>query len=216
MFPWTRPAARSLFVITIDPLRTLGSGLLGAIPNFVFLAVLALVTHGTLKLMRIIFDHIARGAITFSGFESEWAWPTYRLIRFLIIALTVVVGYPYIPGSDTGAFKGVSLFMGIVFSLGSSSLIGNLIAGYSMVYRRAFRIGDRVRIGQHVGDIEQVRVLVPHLRTPKNEEVVVPNSIILSSEVVNYSSLARQRGLICTPLLASATKPLGDRLRLCC
>jgi small-conductance mechanosensitive channel len=196
LFPWTRPAARSLFVITIDPLRTLGSGLLGAIPKLVFLATLALVTHGTLKLLRVIFNHMARGAITLSGFESEWAWPTYRLIRVLVVALAAVVAYPYIPGSDTGAFKGVSLFMGVVFSLGSSSLIGNLIAGYSMVYRRAFRIGDRVRIGQHIGDVQQVRVLVTHLRTPKNEEVVVPNSTILTTEVVNYSSLARQRGLI--------------------
>src|SRR6185437_5155700 len=89
-----------------------------------------------------------------------------------------------------------SLFMGVVFSLGSSSLIGNFIAGYSMTYRRTFRVGDRVRIGDQAGDVEQVRLLVTRLRTPKNEEVVVPNSAILGSNVVNYSAMAEGRGLI--------------------
>jgi small-conductance mechanosensitive channel len=117
-------------------------------------------------------------------------------VRILVVALAVVVAYPYIPGSNSEAFKGVSLFMGIIFSLGSSSLIGNLIAGYSMTYRRAFKLGDRVRIGQHVGEVSQMRLMVTHLRTPKNEEVVVPNSVILGAEVVNYSSLAREQGLI--------------------
>jgi small-conductance mechanosensitive channel len=117
-------------------------------------------------------------------------------VRLLAITFSVIVAYPYIPGSGSEAFKGVSLFMGIVFSLGSSSLIGNLIAGYTMTYRRAFRLGDRVKIGDQVGDVERMRVLVTHLRTIKNEEVIVPNSTILGSEVINYSSLARQRGLI--------------------
>jgi small-conductance mechanosensitive channel len=122
--------------------------------------------------------------------------PTYRLVRILVVAFAVVVAYPYVPGSQTDAFKGVSIFIGIVFSLGSSSLIGNIIAGYSMTYRRAFRVGDRVRVGEHVGDVDKIRLMVTHLRTPKNEEIVIPNSQILSSEVINYSTLARQHGLI--------------------
>jgi small-conductance mechanosensitive channel len=149
-----------------------------------------------MKVIRAIFDGLAAGSLTLTGFDPEWAWPTYRLVRILVIGLAVVVAYPYIPGSESGAFKGISLFAGIVFSLGSSSLIGNFIAGYSMTYRRAFRLGDRVKIGDHVGDIEQTRLLVTHLRTPKNEEVVVPNSKILSDEILNYSSMARESGLI--------------------
>jgi small-conductance mechanosensitive channel len=114
----------------------------------------------------------------------------------MVIAFAVVIAYPYIPGSRSEAFKGVSLFIGIIFSLGSSSLIGNFIAGYSMTYRRAFRVGDRVQIGDHVGIVERMRLMVTHLRTLKNEELVVPNSTILGAEVINYSSLARERGLI--------------------
>jgi small-conductance mechanosensitive channel len=196
LFPWTRGLAKSLFGIAIDPLKTIGIGLVGMIPNVAFLAILVLVTRYGLKIIRILFDGLSSGAVKLTGFETDWAWPTYRLVRILVIALTAVVAYPYIPGSESGAFKGVSLFMGIIFSLGSSSLIGNVIAGYSMTYRRAFRLGDRVKIGQHIGDVEVMRLLVTHLRTPKNEEVVVPNSMILGSEVVNYSSMARERGLI--------------------
>ncbi len=117
-------------------------------------------------------------------------------MRMLVVVFAIVVAYPYIPGSESGAFKGVSLFIGIIFSLGSSSFISNFIAGYSMTYRRAFRLGDRVKIGDQIGDVEQIRLLVTHLRTIKNEEVVVPNSTILGNEVVNYSSLARNPGLI--------------------
>ena len=196
LFPWTRPAAQRLFEIAIDPLKTVGLGLIGMIPNLVFLAVLILLTRTVLRIIRVLFDNVARGSITMSGFDPEWSWPTYRLVRILVVALSVVVAYPYIPGSNSEAFKGVSLFMGIIFSLGSSSLIGNLIAGYSMTYRRAFKLGDRVRIGQNVGDVSQMRLMVTHLRTPKNEEIVVPNSVILGAEVVNYSSLAREQGLI--------------------
>jgi small-conductance mechanosensitive channel len=195
-FPWTRGFAQRLFAIIVDPLKTMGAGLVGMIPNLVFLAILAVVTRYALKMMQAVFDAMANGTLTLKNFEPEWAQPTYRLVRLLVIALAVVVAYPYIPGSETGAFKGVTLFAGVIFSLGSSSFIGNIIAGYSMTYRRPFRVGDRVKIGEHTGDVEDIRLFVTRLRTIKNEEVVVPNSKILESEVINYSSMARDRGLI--------------------
>jgi small-conductance mechanosensitive channel len=108
----------------------------------------------------------------------------------------LIIAYPYIPGSGSEAFKGISIFVGVVFSLGSSSVIGNMIAGYTMTYRRVFKLGDRVLINDHLGDVEQVRMLVTYLRTPKNEIVAIPNSEILNGEVVNYSALAKTEGLI--------------------
>ncbi|HEY7745022.1 MAG TPA: mechanosensitive ion channel family protein [Desulfuromonadales bacterium] len=196
LFPWTRGLGKGLVDILINPLRIMGLGLLKAVPDLVFLLVFFFVTRYVLKLVRLFFAGVADGTVVLPEFEAEWAWPTFRLVRLLLIAFALIVAYPYIPGSDSGAFKGVSLFIGVLFSLGSSSLIGNLIAGYSMTYRRAFRIGDRIRVGEHIGDVEQRRLLVTHLRTPKNEEVVIPNSTILGGEVVNYSTLARQQGLI--------------------
>jgi small-conductance mechanosensitive channel len=113
-----------------------------------------------------------------------------------VVVFALVVAYPYIPGAESPAFRGLSIFFGILVSLGSSSTISNIIAGYTLTYRRAFKVGDRVRIDDVTGDVVEVRLLVTHLHTVKNEEVIVPNSKILSSDVVNYSSLARTRGLI--------------------
>jgi small-conductance mechanosensitive channel len=196
LFPWTRGLAGSLVSLLVDPLRTIGLGFLQNVPKLAFLVILFIITRYLLKLIRLYFQNIADGSAVLPGFDPEWAEPTYRLIRILLVAFMVIVAYPYIPGSGSEAFKGVSLFIGVLFSLGSSSLIGNLIAGYTMTYRRAFRIGDRVMIGTYLGDVEQVRLMVTYLRTLKNELVAIPNSMILNGEVVNYSTLASKQGLI--------------------
>ena len=196
LFPWTRGIAARLTSWIVTPLLTMGQALLADIPDLIFLVILALVVRYGLKLLRLFFDGIDRGSITFEGFEAEWAWPTYKMVRIAVIAFAVVVAYPYIPGSGSEAFKGVSLFAGVVFSLGSTSAISNIVAGYTMAYRRAFRVGDRVKIGDVVGDVTDVRMAVTTVRTPKNEEVVIPNATILNGEIVNYSTLAKTRGLI--------------------
>jgi len=196
LFPWTRGTATRLFAIAIDPLRQMVLSLAWIVPDVVFLVILFVVTRYVLKLVRLFFDSVATGRVKVQHFDAEWALPTYRLVRVLIIAFALVVAYPYIPGSGTDAFKGISVFIGVVFSLGSSSLIGNLIAGYSMTYRRAFKLGDRVKIGEHAGEVVELRLLATHLRTLKNEEVIIPNATSVSSEVVNFSTMARTRGLI--------------------
>lgn len=196
LFPWTRGFAIGMLHLVLNPLLVIGRGLLSAVPDLVFLVVLALVTRFLLRLIRLFFLELDRGVLHFEGFDPDWAMPTYRLVRLLVIAFAVIVAFPYIPGSDSGAFKGVTIFAGVLFSLGSSSVIGNVIAGYTMTYRRAFRDGDRIRVGDVVGEVTRTRLLVTIVRTAKNEEVVIPNSVILTSPVVNYSALARDGGLI--------------------
>jgi small-conductance mechanosensitive channel len=196
LFPWTRRFASLLWSLLIDPLRAMGDSVLAAIPGLAFLVILVIVTRYLLKTIRLFFMALAEGTTPLVNFERDWAWPTYRLVRFFVIAFALVVAYPYIPGSQSEAFKGISLFLGVIVSLGSSSVIGNIIAGYTMIYRRAFRVGDRVKIEEHVGDITESRLLVTHLRTPKNEEIVIPNSVILNNSVVNYSTLARKGQLV--------------------
>ena len=196
LFPWTRGASSRLLRYILDPLGTIGWGMVNAIPNLLFLVILFLITRAGLKLIYLFFAAVGRGEVALSGFEREWADPTYKLLRVAVVALALVVAYPYIPGSGSDAFKGISIFIGIVFSLGSSSAIANMIAGYTMTYRRAFRLGDRVKIGDTTGDVTEMRLQVTHLTTVKNEEVIIPNSSILNNEVVNYSSLARRHGLI--------------------
>lgn len=196
LFPWTRPVHARLASWLVAPLRTIGDAVVAALPNIVFLLILFLVLRWVIGLIRLFFDAVGRGAITLEGFDPEWAQPTFKIIRVAVVAFGVVVAYPYIPGSSTAAFKGVSIFAGVVLSLGSSSIVSNLIAGFTMTYRRAFRIGDRVRIGNVIGDVEDIRLQVTRIRTPKNEEVVIPNSTILGGEITNYSALASSCGLV--------------------
>ena len=195
-FPWTRGTSAGLVSLIIGPLQTMAQGVVRQIPNLIFLAIFFVVVRFILRITRLLFEGIGRGFVTFANFEPEWATPTYKIVRLAIVAFAIVVAYPYVPGSDSDAFKGVSLFVGVLLSLGSSSAIANVIAGYSMTYRRAFKIGDRVKIAGHVGDVTDQRLQVTRLRSLKNEEIVIPNSQILNGEVVNFSTLARTHGLI--------------------
>ncbi len=195
-FPWTRATSQRLRGYLLGPLETIATGILNHIPSIIFLVILYCITRFALRLIHRFFDALKTGDVKLSGFDPGWSDSTYKLIRLGIVVLALIVAYPYIPGGDSDAFKGISIFIGIVFSLGSSSAIANLIAGYLMTYRRAFHVGDRIKIGGTLGDVVEMRLQVTHLKTPKNEEVIIPNSSILNNEVVNYSSLARQGGLI--------------------
>lgn len=195
-FPSTRPVAQELAGYLLDPLRTMGSELLAELPSLMFLLVLIIVVRFVLRFLKFWFAAVASGALHVAGFEPQWAEPTYRLVRIGVVAFALVVAYPYIPGSGSEAFKGLSIFAGVLISIGSSSFISNYMAGYTLIYRRLFAVGDRVQIGDVVGEVLETRVQVTRLRTYKNEEVIIPNSTILNSVVTNYTKLAASRGLI--------------------
>jgi small-conductance mechanosensitive channel len=196
LYPWTRGFAVWLFDLILDPLEYMGETTLAKVPDLVFLVILFFITRYILRMIQVFFHSIDRGAIRLRSFEQEWAWPTYRILRLLVVIFAVVVAYPYIPGSDSEAFKGISILLGLIVSLGSSSIIANIIAGYSMAYRRPFKVGDRVKINDTAGEVIEIRVLVTRLRSLKNEEVVIPNTTILNGDVINYSTWAEQQGLI--------------------
>jgi len=195
-FPPTRGLSHDMAGFALGPLRVMVVGIAAAIPSLVFLAVLFVVVRVGLRFVRFFFEAVRQGSVTLANFDPDWAEPTYKIVRIAAIAFALVVAYPYVPGSSTDAFKGVSLFLGIVFSLGSSSAISNVIAGYMLTYRRALKVGDRVRIGSAMGEVIETRLQVTHLRSIKNEEIIIPNSQIMAGEVLNYSSLSRTRGLI--------------------
>jgi len=196
LFPWTRPAARVLLDLVLDPLLTIWNGFLEELPSLVFLVVLWFVVRYLLKVVRAFFTGVGSGRIRLQNFDADWADPTYKIVRILVIALALVLAYPYIPGSESAAFKGVSVFVGVLLSLGSSSFISNIIAGLTMTYRGAFREGDLVKVGDTVGWVQDVKLMVTRLRTYKNESVILPNSNVLNTEVVNYSQMAANEGLV--------------------
>ena len=196
LFPWTRYIARPLLGYLINPVVVIGKALLDYLPNLFFLVILIALLRLILKLTRTFFSEINRGNISVPGFYTDWAWPTYRIVRVIVVIIGAVVAYPYIPGSGSEAFKGITLLLGVLLSLGSTSLIANILAGYTMTYRRAFTLGDLVRIDGSLGEVTEIGLLVTRMRSLKNEEVIIPNSTILNGEVVNYSSMITDNELI--------------------
>ena len=195
-FPWSRGAGLRLFEYIWRPLAAAGESVVAAIPSLVLLTILFLATRYGLSLAHLYFESVQAGSIRLHNFEPEWALPTYNLVRVAAIAFALVVAYPLIPGSGSDAFKGLSLLAGVMLSLGSTTAMANMVAGYMLVYRRAFRIGDIVKIGEVVGRVSERRLQVTHIHTVKNEEITIPNSVILGSEVTNYSRPAHEGRLI--------------------
>jgi len=195
-FPWTRGVSAALIDYLHSGAVVILNTITEDIPNIVIMLIIGIITRYVIKFCRFIFAEIGRGALTLPGFFSEWADPTYKILRFLILAFAAVVIFPYFPGHDSPAFKGVSIFVGVLFSFGSAGTVGNIIAGVLLTYTRAFQVGDRVRIADTTGDVLGRTLLVTRIRTIKNEDVTVPNSLVLSSHIVNFSSCAKEAGLI--------------------
>ncbi|HRP68865.1 MAG TPA: mechanosensitive ion channel [Turneriella sp.] len=195
-FPWTQGWADILFGYILSPLKAVGAAIIGFVPNLFFIGVIIWVTRYLIRVVNMIFTEMGRGTVNFSGFHPEWAAPTYKIIRFLIIAFSGVMIFPYLPGSNSPAFQGVSIFFGVLFSLGSTSAIANVVAGVVLTYMRPFKEGDLVKIADTVGDVMEKTLLVTRIKTSKNVVVTVPNSMILSTHMTNYSSSAKDPGLI--------------------
>ncbi len=195
-FPWTRNLALKLLDYVFAALSKMGNGVLDELPALTFLVVLFFLTRYILKTLKLFFEQVSQGRISIGELDADVAETTYKIIRLLVIAFALVVAYPYIPGSESPAFKGVSIFVGVIFSLGSTSAIGNIAAGLSLLYMRAFREGDVVKIGEAQGIVLHRKLLVTRVKTFKNEEITVPNSSILAAQVTNYSQQARMEGVI--------------------
>jgi small-conductance mechanosensitive channel len=196
MFPWTRAISLKLVGYAFLPIRSVTAAVGGYLPKLLFVLVIAAVVNLAMRLVRVFFRQIERGRIVFASFPPEWADPTNKIVRVLLMAFGLVVAFPYLPASDSPAFAGVSVFMGVLVSLASSSALSNMIAGIVLTYTGAFKIGDRVKVGDAFGDIIETSLLATRVRTIKNEDITIPNSIALGTAVTNYSREAGTLGLI--------------------
>lgn len=187
-FPWTRQLSVELLGYVATPFVRIAGALAEAIPDLIAIAVIVLVTRYIVKLIRMFFIGMERGAITFKGFHHEWAMPTYKIVRFLVFVFAAVAIFPYVPGSQSEAFKGISVFLGVLVSLGAAGSISNVVAGVVLTYMRPFNVGDRVKIADTIGDITEKSLLVTRIRTIKNVDITIPNALVLSSHIINFSS----------------------------
>ena len=196
IFPWTENFAHTLFGYILNPLKRIATALWNYLPSLITIIVIVFIFRYVLNFLYYLKTEIEKGNLHLPGFYTDWANPTYQIIRILIIAFMLVVIFPYLPGSESPIFKGVSVFLGFLFTFGSAGSLSNIISGLVLTYMRLFKIGDRVKIADVTGDVIEKSLLVTRIRTTKNEIISIPNSTIMTSPTINYSSDAPDMGLI--------------------
>jgi small-conductance mechanosensitive channel len=191
IFPATRGWAAALMNVFRNAGSAMGSQFIDYLPKLMVIILTAAIAYYAIRLARLVFHGLATRRITVSGFYPEWAMPTFSLVRLLIIAVAFVLILPNLPAAQSSAFRGVSIFVAVLVSLGSTAAVANMVAGVVLTYTRAFRIGDRVRIADTVGNVEEKSLFVTRVTTPKNVEIAIPNAMVLANHVVNFSARAR-------------------------
>jgi small-conductance mechanosensitive channel len=209
LLPWTKPISKLFWGYFRSTLSLAWGEFIKYLPNLFSVALVIIVTSYILRFIKPIFDELNKGTISLPGFYPDWATPTYRILEISILALAAVIIFPYLPGFGSPAFQGVSVFLGIVFSLGSSAAFANAIAGIILIYTRAFQIGDRVKVADILGDVEEKLLLVTRIRTSYNVIVTIPNASLLSSNIINYSATIRDTNI---PLILSVSVTLNYRI----
>ena len=192
LFPWTQDWSEELLGYALSPLRRLGALVIDGAPNVLAIAVIIVVVRWLMRLSDYLFVQVEEGDVVLKNFEPELAEPTRKIAKFLLVILGVMLIYPYTPIVNSPVFQGLTVFLGILFSLGSSTAISNMVAGVVLTYTLAFRVGDRIKVGDTFGDVVEKTFLVTRIRTPKNEDVAVPNATVLSNHIVNYSRMSRE------------------------
>jgi small-conductance mechanosensitive channel len=196
IFPWTQDLAATLFGYVTRPLGGILSAVWHFLPNLITIVVIFFVFHYVIKGLAFLRNEVERGVLTLPGFYPDWAAPTFQLLRIVLYAFMLVVVFPYLPGSDSPIFRGVTVFLGALFTFGSAGSLSNIIAGLVLTYMRSFQISDRVMIGEVTGDVIEKTMLVTRVRTVKNEIISIPNSTVIGSHTINYTSESVGRGLI--------------------
>ncbi len=187
-FPWAEGVVQLFYQYISTPIKYVLYGFVDFIPSLFFILIIAFFARYAVRVINEIAKDIELGKFKIINFHKDWAKPTGKIFGIFIYAMSLVLIFPYLPGSGSSAFQGVSIFIGAIISFGSTSAIANIIAGVMITYMRPFQIGDRVKIDQIVGDVLEKTMLVTRLRTLKKEDVTIPNANILLGNIINYSN----------------------------
>ncbi len=196
IFPQTKDLANKILSYIWNPVKSIFTSVVDYIPNLFTIIIICIAMRYLVRMVRYLATEMQAGRLKINGFYPDWAIPSFHIVRFMLYAFMVAMIYPYLPGSKSGVFQGISVFVGLIFSLGSSTVIGNIIAGLVITYMRSFKIGDRIKLNDTMGNVIEKTPLVIRIRTPKNEVVTLPNSFMMSTQTVNYTRSAREFGLI--------------------
>ncbi|MBE9243036.1 mechanosensitive ion channel family protein [Microcystis aeruginosa LEGE 00239] len=206
LFPWTRKFGDGFLQYFFSALEVVSQEIAKYLPSIFIILLIIFITHYLLRAIKPFFTGLERENLVINGFYPDWAKPTYNLLSLLIIALAIVIAFPYLPGFNSPAFQGVSVFLGVLFSLGSTSAIANVVGGIILIYTRSFQLGDKISIGDVIGDVIEKGLLVTRIRTPANRIITIPNSSLLNTNVINFSVSQRE---FKQPLILQTTVTLG-------
>lgn len=196
IIPATQWLYDTLLGYVLSPIKTVGMAVWDYIPHLFSIVIIVVIFRFVIKTVGIVAKRVSDGTIVIKGFYPDWAKATFNIIRTVLVVFMIIFISPHIPNADSTAFQGISVFVGLLLSLGSTSFIGNLIAGLVITYMRPFHVGDRIRVGETFGDVLEKTSLVTRIKTTKNELITIPNSIILSAQTINYTSSAQTHGLV--------------------
>jgi small-conductance mechanosensitive channel len=196
IFPSTEGITRKILNMVWSPVRGILMSIVNYLPKLVAIIIIFLIFKYLIRFIRFLAREVEEKALVIPGFYADWAKPTFNIIRILLYAFMFVIIFPYLPGSDSPIFKGVSVFFGLLLSLGSTSLVGNTVAGLVITYMRPYKVGDRIKMDDIVGDVVEKTMMTTRIRTIKNEEITIPNSKILTGYTVNYTTATLEDGLI--------------------
>lgn len=197
LFPWTESLAETLLGYFLDPIKEYFWLFIHYIPNLISIFIISYIGYFVLKFIHYLANEVEIGNLEIQGFYPDWAKPTYNLVRFAIYVILLIFIFPFLPGSDSPIFKGVSVFVGILITIGSSSSVNNIVAGLILTYMRPFKTGDRIMLENIMGFVTEKTLLVTRLRTSKQEIITIPNSKILATNIINYStSIQENDGVI--------------------
>jgi small-conductance mechanosensitive channel len=199
-FPYTEPWGDQLGGFLLDTIAGLARGLVRAVPGLVVIGLIYLIARTAVRFVNSFFESVERGRVRVTWLDAETARATRRLVVALLWIFAITAAYPHIPGSHTEAFRGISVFVGLVVSLGSTGLVNQVMSGFVVVYSRAMRPGDWVRVGEIEGRVLEIGVLSTKLSTVRREEVAIPNAVLVGTATTNFTSLAGASG----PLIATA------------
>ncbi len=195
VFPWTRHWAHVIFLWSLRPFKAAAQGLIEFLPDLFHILVVLLLAHLFLRLVRRLAAEVEAGNLRLPGFYADWGRPTFNIIRFITYAFALVLIFPKLPGSESTAFRGVTVFLGVLVSLGSTAAFSNIVAGVVMTYMRSFHAGDLIQAGEVRGVVVEKTMLVTRLRTFHGETVTLPNSALLAGNTTNFTTMSRSSGL---------------------
>jgi small-conductance mechanosensitive channel len=188
-FPYTEPWGNEAGHYVLQLLRELANTVVYSIPGLLAVFFIFVATRWVVRLGNALFEQIATGRISVSWMDADVAKATQRIFAAIAWIFAVVVAYPYIPGSHTDAFKGISVFVGLVVSLGSTGIINQIMSGLFVVYSKALKTGEWVKVNDTEGEVLEVGLLAAKIRTIERQEVTIPNSVLVATSTTNYTRL---------------------------